>query len=444
MDSSNTTPGRVFAILLALLPTLAVMAPVQMPYFLAIGGVVGLVCAFGQARLLGRRWPVEWDPMLIGLLFALALYGGISALWSLDAEASLGLALRLSLLFLAAIGFASLLRQATGARRVRHGALAGLAVGAIVLAIELISGGAIREITESLLGLERMAPRTVLEQRSEYSRAAPIAVLMLWPLVSFAGIGGRLDSWRDKVAWIFVASGATALAIAFIPIGAAKVAFLVAVGATALSFLLGGRRVLLLIAATTILLGLASPFIATRLGSPAVMHHLVDRDSPIAPRGGYSMMHRLKIWEFAATRALERPVLGWGLDAARRIPGGQDRIRPSDLGIPEQRFLPDILNRMQIKRKNDFQLRNLRLHPHNAALQVWLELGLIGVILVCAIVGRAIWLAAATGNWQAVPVAAGGVVLASLSFGVWQGWWVATLLVAACLALNASTRVSSS
>ena len=38
--------------------------------------------------------------------------------------------------------------------------------------------------------------------------------------------------------------------------------------------------------------------------------------------------HRLLIWSFTGNRIAEHPVLGWGLDSSRAIPGGGIVIRP--------------------------------------------------------------------------------------------------------------------
>jgi O-antigen ligase len=35
-----------------------------------------------------------------------------------------------------------------------------------------------------------------------------------------------------------------------------------------------------------------------------------------------SALHRLEIWSFVAEHIKERPIAGWSLDAARRLPGG--------------------------------------------------------------------------------------------------------------------------
>ena len=41
--------------------------------------------------------------------------------------------------------------------------------------------------------------------------------------------------------------------------------------------------------------------------------------------------HRLEIWHFAGQRIAERPLLGWGLDASRAIPGGNALIRRNSI-----------------------------------------------------------------------------------------------------------------
>src|SRR6202043_2906705 len=73
--------------------------------------------------------------------------------------------------------------------------------------------------------------------------------------------------------------------------------------------------------------------------------------------------HRLLIWSFVGSRIAERPLVGWGLDSSRAIPGGKDPIRPGEDWLP--------------------------LHPHNAALQLLLELGAPGAVLFALLVAHA-------------------------------------------------------
>lgn len=67
-------------------------------------------------------------------------------------------------------------------------------------------------------------------------------------------------------------------------------------------------------------------------------------------------------------------------------------------------------------------------HPHNAALQLWVEMGLAGALIVCALVVLAFralnnlperMRPFALGFWAAV------VAVAIVSHGAWQAWWLA-------------------
>jgi len=116
--------------------------------------------------------------------------------------------------------------------------------------------------------------------------------------------------------------------------------------------------------------------------------------------------HRLLIWSFTGHRIAERPFAGWGLDAARAIPGGKVEIRPGQTWLP--------------------------LHPHDAALQLWLELGAPGAVLVALFVGL-LWLRLGEAPWPRLYAAASGgslfaaTAIASSGWGIWQEWWLGTL-----------------
>ena len=80
----------------------------------------------------------------------------------------------------------------------------------------------------------------------------------------------------------------------------------------------------------------------------------------------------------------------------------------------------------------------LPLHTHNAPLQWWLELGLPGAALMAGLWLFALRLIAGQSAGRAArAIAIGGFaaafVIACLSFGAWQAWWLATLGLAAAL-----------
>ena len=111
------------------------------------------------------------------------------------------------------------------------------------------------------------------------------------------------------------------------------------------------------------------------------------------------------------------------MDASRSIPGG-DRIAQIDDCKHEGRSLTIPINNWD----------PLPLHPHNAPLQLWLELGAVGVVIFIGLLGLLIW------RWQrdfakgnGLPLIAGVLtaifVVYNISFGLWQGWLIFSLIL---------------
>jgi exopolysaccharide production protein ExoQ len=72
------------------------------------------------------------------------------------------------------------------------------------------------------------------------------------------------------------------------------------------------------------------------------------------------------------------------------------------------------------------------LHPHNAPLQLWLELGVPGAALFAFGVAL-VWRALAHAGWPPLFFAAAGGSLTIAfvgcfaTYGIWQEWWLGTL-----------------
>ena len=127
---------------------------------------------------------------------------------------------------------------------------------------------------------------------------------------------------------------------------------------------------------------------------------------PLAAHVSLSWSQRLGYWRHAQDWITDHPLRGWGLDASRMFSPG------------------------------------IHLHPHDAALQIWLELGLIGA--VSAAVLWAVVLAGMSRPRRDPAIAASAatafayLTFDAFSFGVWQEWWLAlgALACAACAALQ--------
>ena len=155
---------------------------------------------------------------------------------------------------------------------------------------------------------------------------------------------------------------------------------------------------------------------------PAINDFLIANIS--APN---SEVHRFVIWQFAAERIFEHPLIGWGLDSARAIPGGDERLFLFRIGeiVTTGPALP--------------------LHPHNALIQIWLETGIMGLVFAGALFVFAVSSISPRQGNRAGPAAcvaaiASAFAIAQLSFGIWQGWWMSTLgLFAVIVIATAST-----
>lgn len=129
-----------------------------------------------------------------------------------------------------------------------------------------------------------------------------------------------------------------------------------------------------------------------------------------------TLLHRLEMWNFSAARILEKPFLGWGVNSSRSIPGGQAKI----LG-PGTDLLP--------------------LHPHNWFIQIWLELGGVGAVVLLAILVSIPFLLkrapfSASGKAVSLGLLITILVFSQGSFSAWSAWWLATIVLSltACLA----------
>jgi O-antigen ligase len=121
-------------------------------------------------------------------------------------------------------------------------------------------------------------------------------------------------------------------------------------------------------------------------------------------KGAYGAQ-RMEVWHGVAVRVMERPFLGFGTEATRA---------------------------MQLDIKKYFPTGTV-LHPHNVALQVWIEFGVAGVAMACA--GLAFLLRVicvdmgGMARKAALPTFMMSLLIGSTAYGMWQGWWIGLLML---------------
>lgn len=389
--SNPSNPSRRQTILLAAaFGAIGLIAP-----FASNGTVVLLLLGVLAVPVLTRTQALSWpfiDPLLGGGLMALVAWSMVSTLWA--PGPSFTSSLRTALVILAGLVLVktAVHLDAITRRRAQIAVMVGILAAMFFFAFELATSAAITRMLRGIPLADFDAPVGF----NPVSRGTAVLALVLWPAVAVL--------WRlwGKPAWGIMAIAAAATVALLLPMLAGFLA--IAVGAVTFALAYRFRRATLAVmAAAFVAYAVAAPVLSTTVLGPELLAK-VEIGQPL------SWEHRLGIWRHVAGKALERPWRGHGFDASRYF--GRAGVTVQALN-KEDRF------------------DALPLHPHNAVLQLWLELGIIGIaafLLIFAGVVRTIWRLGGHAIIGAAATAslASYLTVALLSFGVWQSWWHAT------------------
>jgi O-antigen ligase len=386
-----TPAGRhtlVLSGLAMIAPALGVFAPHGEAALLVVAAV--LLALSGGWRAVGAAVPRD----IAALIAALLVWGAISAAWSVNPARTLARAGQIA--GLCAIGMfvvsAALSLSNEHARRVRAAAVAG-----IVLAMALLAEERLTRAFLAALAKPDVAPAGGAVWWWIFKPGITILSILVWVAMVDAMRRGKM---------IFGALAIVAVAALAILMSGGTALFALVAGALAfaVSRYCPTRGPVAIVAALIFVAAGIVPWLSHwLLGQPAIADAITAT--------ARSLTHRLLIWDFVTDRIREHPLLGWGLDAARAIPGGKDIIE----GMGER----------------------LPLHPHNALLQLHLELGVTGLLLgaalavrICARVGDAF---DDTGRAGARAMVFAAICFAVASFSVWQSWWMSFQFIAAAI-----------
>jgi O-antigen ligase len=253
-----------------------------------------------------------------------------------------------------------------------------------ILVVEALEGGKLYGFLNSF-GPKPLRPDLA---KRDAARGCYTVVLLFWPLA--------LLTWRKiPVAVpgvIAVALIASALMLGVDAPAAAMVLSLMVFAGMRVNARLGSWVCLVAVA----LYFLAAPLVFLPHG------HAADIPSTV---GKESWHVRVAIWRFASLLVAHKPLLGYGLDASRAFPD------------------------------------HIPMHPHDAALQLWLETGVLGALLHCLFWGWLFYniqrISRTDPVWAGMACATAStyLLIGAISFGVWQEWWLGlgAVAIAACL-----------
>ncbi|HEX4505806.1 MAG TPA: O-antigen ligase family protein [Alphaproteobacteria bacterium] len=373
----------VLTVAFALAPPLLSVAPLGMAPLMIAAGVL----AYAAERVQSGTWPGV-PASAAAFFIAFIVWCALSLIWDINpgsgARKLIDIVLETAAL-LALLALAGRL-GAEQSRRLSWALVGGMLAGLVLLAIEALFDFPLYRAV--------MGNNAKLTDLVEAKRSTDALPLLVWPACLALARLGR--PWLGAVLAVVFAVASVKLTASSATLG---MALSLVVFAACFASTVWVRRFLTM--ATMLAFAVILP-----LSIFAYSH-----GGTTAPWIKHSGQHRVEIWHFAAERTLERPLFGWGFNASRYVPNG-DAV--SQFLPPGQSLIP--------------------LHPHDAFLQVWLEIGAVGAIIVAGILLLGL---KAIGQWPAavarfaLPGYAAGLVIAGLAFGIWQSWWMATLAFSA-------------
>lgn len=354
---------------------------------------------------------IAWGPLQVWQFFrslsiwtkslgiAFFLWAGVSIFWAPDFSQSittLGKLFGTAFVGLVLVGASSFMFDGIGHRALWVTFLSTVSVSCLLL-IDIYSNGL---FSLNVLGKGIHAPYGAFW----FKPAATLLAIAMWPVAIFM--------WRKRQRALSGFSIVLAIAVMdAIGVNTGLLATIIGM-ATAVCFLaLGSLRAWIAIGALSVAF-LVTPIIVGSVLEPKEITKELSLSSPAQN----SIAYRLHIWHFAANAFFEKPISGWGLNSSRHL-GNNTFVSDSARGeIGEA----------------------IPLHPHNAVLQLFLELGIVGAVLILGLVCRVLLLLSHD-DWPpadrifAVGMFTAIVLFYAVSFSTWSSWWNTYLCYAVTL-----------
>jgi O-antigen ligase len=368
-----------------------------MPVVMAIGHrsstlVIAVATAAAVAAMIVegrfRPWLAEAAAALrtpLGLaVLAFLAFAALSILWSIAP----GTSVRAYTEFILTLAGASVLGFALPRRMPRAGPLllaTSVAVACVVIILDLSTD----LVTRQALGVRSIS--------FIFNRPVLTLLVLTIPLLWLLGRRGHVRAAAGVLALVTATILYSDSGAAVLGLGAGLAAYGLARHASRL-----GIAILAYFLAATVLLAPMTGAIADRVLPPSVHDTL----------SGANSRARIEIWKRFGDAVWRAPILGSGfgasqghVHAAQQAPGSE----------------PTLLNDPAI-----FALW----HPHNAALQTWVELGAVGTVLGMTALMLLLSTIAKLPH-ELVPVSlalvAAVAAVSMVGHGAWQGWWAAAI-----------------
>lgn len=321
------------------------------------------------------------------IVMAFGLWTLVSCFWSAEKASSLSATLHLLPLLGSVLVLSTSLKDVS--QKLIESMGAGLTVG-----VSILLAFVVLYILQDRFLYPLLSSYYPARFPSGYAYVTPcIAILscLIWPTLFFL-------KKRNQRFFSLILYACTFLAPMTIPHHSGRSSMILGSLVFGLTFLLKEKMVTVFrwIAGLYILF---SPVFTRLFLSPHLWQHLTETFKT-------SWLHRLYIWEFITQKIYEKPLYGWGFNSARFM------ATPQDVTLEGWELVP--------------------LHPHNGILQIWLELGGVGIFLFIAFILLSLKKELFKNKDPFLASTfcasfASASIFFIVSFGTWQSWWISTL-----------------
>jgi exopolysaccharide production protein ExoQ len=353
---------------------------------------------------------LTWTPSGVAF-FLLAVWACCSCLWSPDIQVSLSSSLRLAFISLAgfvALQFVQNLRQ-THSNLIQEGVLISLITSLGLIGLSLLN----HQFFQGRF-LEAVFNESAL------NHATSLLAMLIW-----TGAYIILEKKQYLLTAIFI--GTCFFAIIYLDNHTATIATLLSLGVWGGSFFSPLRWTRILKVLILLLMALA-PLLPKTIFAPEVVH-LSFNEWQVKP----TLTHRFYIWSLISHRIDEHPFRGGGINSTR--------IQYNQIANEQENQL-NKLNFTNFIPQASFEkeIAGSALHPHNATLQMWVELGIPGIALAILIV----WfifreienIKRPLSQRMALATFVTALTISHSSYGLWQTWWMASLWIITILVFS--------
>lgn len=406
VQMSTTLLYRIVLGCTFLIIPVGVTAPHAMVVLLVIGGACGILSYWKQPLSVITSSEIEeketWQSSMfqgrnLFLISFLTLmgYGAISSIWSVAPISSLLLCFKILILLILGLFWCYFLKQLTEdqKKRVVMALIFGIIFGLVFVCMDHF-------MNHPWL---RWTGRTPAKAFAQGSLAISLAV---WPCFYF--LFGK--DVLGKILMAFFALG-TLFILTIIDCDTSFVVLILG-GLVAIPFTInrqGGWSLLKVVIPLSVL---AAPFVALTVFTESLIPKYNEYTCSL------SYIERLHIWNYISKEIKKNPLLGLGIGSTSHLKENQE---PFHWTYKDKGGI-----------SHEVTTKRIPTHPHNIALQFWLELGVIGVVIGIWFLWATMSMIQYAGLNRAAEIFCVGFFINALgiawiSLSIWQNWWIACL-----------------